>query len=38
MVGMFAMRAPLTPKTIPFWDEFGKRFGTRAGLHRDRRL
>ncbi|MDB5532388.1 MAG: transporter substrate-binding protein, partial [Hyphomicrobiales bacterium] len=21
-VGMFAIRAPLTPKTIPFWDEF----------------
>lgn len=27
-VGMFAIRAPLTPKTIPFWDEFVKRFGT----------
>ncbi len=25
---MFAIRAPLTPKTIPFWDEFVKRFGT----------
>jgi branched-chain amino acid transport system substrate-binding protein len=27
-VGMFAIRAPLTPKTIPFWDEFVKRYGT----------
>jgi branched-chain amino acid transport system substrate-binding protein len=27
-VGMFAIRAPLTPKTVPFWDEFVKRFGT----------
>jgi branched-chain amino acid transport system substrate-binding protein len=27
-VGMFAIRAALTPKTIPFWDEFVKRFGT----------
>ena len=27
-VGLFATRAPLTPKTIPFWDEFVKRFGT----------
>ena len=27
-VGLFATRAALTPKTIPFWDEFVKRFGT----------
>lgn len=27
-VGLFATRAELTPKTIPFWDEFVKRFGT----------
>ena len=27
-VAMFAIRAPLTPKTVPFWDEFVKRFGT----------
>ena len=27
-VGLFATRAELTPKTIPFWDEFTKRFGT----------
>src|SRR4029077_2166093 len=27
-VGMLAIRAPMTPKTIPFWDEFVKRFGT----------
>lgn len=27
-VGLFAIRANLTPKTIPFWDEFVKRFGT----------
>ncbi len=27
-VGMFAIRAALTPKTIPFWDEFVKRYGT----------
>lgn len=24
----FAVRAPLTPKTVPFWDEFVKRAGT----------
>jgi branched-chain amino acid transport system substrate-binding protein len=27
-VALFAIRAPMTPKTIPFWDEFVKRFGT----------
>jgi len=27
-VGLFAIRANLTPKTIPFWDEFVKRYGT----------
>ncbi|HEX6957326.1 MAG TPA: ABC transporter substrate-binding protein [Ferrovibrio sp.] len=27
-VGNFAVRAPLTPKTIPFWDAFVKRAGT----------
>ena len=27
-VALFAMRAPMTPKTMPFWDEFVKRFGT----------
>lgn len=27
-VALFAIRAPLTPKTVPFWDEFVKRFGT----------
>lgn len=27
-VGLFAIRAPLTEKTIPFWDEFVKRYGT----------
>jgi branched-chain amino acid transport system substrate-binding protein len=27
-VGLFATRAELTPKTIPFWDEFVKRYGT----------
>jgi branched-chain amino acid transport system substrate-binding protein len=27
-VANFAVRAPLTPKTIPFWDEFVKRAGT----------
>jgi branched-chain amino acid transport system substrate-binding protein len=27
-VGLFAIRAALTPKTIPFWDEFVKRYGT----------
>lgn len=27
-VGLFAIRADLTPKTIPFWDEFVKRFKT----------
>jgi branched-chain amino acid transport system substrate-binding protein len=27
-VGLFATRAALTPKTIPFWDEFVKRFGS----------
>jgi branched-chain amino acid transport system substrate-binding protein len=27
-VGLFATRAELTPKTIPFWDDFVKRFGT----------
>lgn len=27
-VGLFATRAALTPKTIPFWDEFVKRYGT----------
>lgn len=27
-VGNFAVRAPLTPKTLPFWDEFIKRQGT----------
>jgi branched-chain amino acid transport system substrate-binding protein len=27
-VGLFAIAAPLTPKTMPFWNEFVKRFGT----------
>ena len=39
-VGMLAIRAPLTPKTIPFWDEFVKRFGTApvyTGVRRLRR-
>lgn len=27
-VGLLAIRAELTPKTIPFWDEFVKRFKT----------
>ena len=27
-VGLAIMRAPVTPKTIPFWDEFVKRFGS----------
>lgn len=27
-VANFAVRAPMTPKTLPFWDEFVKRAGT----------
>ena len=37
MAANFAVRAPLTPKTIPFFDEFKKRTEPLAGLHRVRR-
>ena len=32
-VALFAIRAPMTPKTIPFWDEFVKRVGTYDAVH-----
>ena len=37
MAANFAVRAPLTPKTIPFFDEFRKRTRRAPGLHRVRR-